>query len=464
MMRNLYILLVFCFLIIGQASAQNLTPFKKSDRIVFDGNSITDGGHYHSYIWLYYMTRFPNARIDIFNAGIGGDVARQIYERMDSDAIVHHPNVLCVTFGMNDTGYQFLSPQKADSVYAAKVAQSLQSFGLMEMKLKAHPEIRNIMIGSPPYEETSKNKNILLKGKNNAIKQIIVAQKQIAQKNKWEFIDFNQPLLDVNLHEQQKDSLFTLEGTDRIHPTNDGHMIMAYVFLRAQGFSDKKVAQVAIDAKQHKLLSSDNCLITQLHTDAQSVTYSYLANALPYPVDTIAHGGNPMRTQASALKLIPFTDEFNQEIVKVDGLDAGKNYTLKIDNKLIGSWPGSQYKTGINLAEQVFTPQYQQALAVMHLNEERWSIERKLREYYWLHYSILKPKGMLYNDSEPVVDSLKKYAKKDIFVGFTIDNYLRSRLPEVREAWRKEMALLTDEIYRINKPRTHRVEITATNK
>jgi hypothetical protein len=41
------------------ASAQKIAPFKAGDRIAFVGNSITDGGHYHSYIWLYYMTHYP---------------------------------------------------------------------------------------------------------------------------------------------------------------------------------------------------------------------------------------------------------------------------------------------------------------------------------------------------------------------------------------------------------------------
>ena len=31
--------------------------------MVFVGNSITHGGHYHSFIWLYYMTRFPDKPI-----------------------------------------------------------------------------------------------------------------------------------------------------------------------------------------------------------------------------------------------------------------------------------------------------------------------------------------------------------------------------------------------------------------
>lgn len=55
--------------------AQTVAPFKDGDRAVFLGNSITDGGHYHSYIWLYYMTRFPYMDLRVMNAGIGGETA-----------------------------------------------------------------------------------------------------------------------------------------------------------------------------------------------------------------------------------------------------------------------------------------------------------------------------------------------------------------------------------------------------
>ena len=56
--------------------AQTTIPrFEEGERVVFVGNSITHGGHYHSFIWLYYMTRFPDKPITIMNAGIGGESA-----------------------------------------------------------------------------------------------------------------------------------------------------------------------------------------------------------------------------------------------------------------------------------------------------------------------------------------------------------------------------------------------------
>ena len=74
-MKKLFVLIAAACMTYTAAFAQTVKPFKEGERAVFLGNSITDGGHYHSYIWLYYMTRFPDMPIRVFNGGIGGDTA-----------------------------------------------------------------------------------------------------------------------------------------------------------------------------------------------------------------------------------------------------------------------------------------------------------------------------------------------------------------------------------------------------
>jgi lysophospholipase L1-like esterase len=464
MIKKLSILLLLIFFgIAGAADAQQVKPFKAGDRVAFVGNSITDGGHYHAYIWLYYMTRMPYMRVDFMNDGIGGDVAKQIDERLQEDVFDKHPTVMTLTFGMNDTGYQWLNGSKADSNYNAKVATSYNSFLDIQKHLKAHPEVRKIMIGSSPYDGTAKIKFGVIFNKNAAMQRIVSFQKDAAKANGWEFMDFSKPMIAINERQQKQDSTYSMQSFDRIHPTVDGHMVMAYLFLKAQGFTGKKVAEVDIDSKKHIVLKSDNCVITGLQTNKNGLSYTYKANALPYPIDTMAQSiGKQARTQADGLKLVPFMQEFNQEILQVKNL-SGDNYIIKIDGKPIGSYTGDQLQNGINLAEVKTTPQYQQALAVMHLNEERWGIERRLREYWWLHYSILKPHGLLHNDGEATVDSVQKYAKKDFFVGAVLNTYYKARLKPVRDAWQKEMDLLTNQIYLINRPVAHKVEVLAVN-
>ncbi|WP_184549505.1 SGNH/GDSL hydrolase family protein [Mucilaginibacter sp. FT3.2] len=460
-MKNYYYSFLLLCVFVMPAYAQTVQPFKQGDRVVFTGNSITDGGHYHSYIWLYYITHFPNRKITVFNAGIGGDVSRQMLERLDNDVFAKQPTVVTLTFGMNDTGYQNLKGAKADSTYAAKIGESLKSFRLIEEKLKQHPAVRKVMIASSPYDETSKIKTTPLMGKNAAMLKIAADQQSTAASNHWDFVDFNHPMTAINLQQQQTDSVFTMQNADRIHPTNDGQMVMAYLFLKAQGLAGKKVAGVVINVNNKKVALAENCTITAPVININHIKFNYLANSLPYPLDTIAGGfGRPAKPQSAVIKLVPFTDEFNQELLQVKGLKASAQYTLKIDGQPMGSWGGDDYAKGINMALLTNTPQYQQALAIMHLNEERWTIERRLREYYWMHYSILKPKGLLFNDGPATLDSLSKYAKKDFFVAVTLPTYQKARFKSVRDAWQKEMDLLTSQIYRINKPLNHLIEIT----
>ena len=92
-MKKLFVLIAAACMTCTAAFAQTVKPFKEGERAVFLGNSITDGGHYHSYIWLYYMTRFPDMPIRVFNGGIGGDTAYDMNKRLDGDIFAMKPSV-----------------------------------------------------------------------------------------------------------------------------------------------------------------------------------------------------------------------------------------------------------------------------------------------------------------------------------------------------------------------------------
>jgi hypothetical protein len=153
--------------------------------------------------------------------------------------------------------------------------------------------------------------------------------------------------------------------------------------------------------------------------------------------------------------------EFNQETLTVKELKPG-DYKVLIDGEQIGRWSAQQLADGLNMAEITTTPQYQQAIQIRELNEERWDIERRLRMYVWMQFDFLKGKGLLHNDSNAAMDTVKKYAVKDLFVNGNKDNYSRARYKNLRDAWQKEMDVLTDQIYTINKPQNHRIIIIST--
>ena len=144
----------------------------EGERAVFLGNSITDGGHYHSYIWLYYMTRFPDMPIRVFNGGIGGDTAYDMNKRLDGDIFAMKPSVLMVTFGMNDSGYFEYNGDKPKEFGEQKYQESIKNYQQMEKRFKDLPDTRIVMVGTSPYDETVQLKeNTPFKTKNETIKR-----------------------------------------------------------------------------------------------------------------------------------------------------------------------------------------------------------------------------------------------------------------------------------------------------
>jgi len=453
-----YLLAVASFMMLSTAvHSQTVMPFSEKDRAVFLGDSITDGGHYHSYIWLYYMTRFPYMDLAVLNAGIGGDTAADMFKRLDGDVFSKRPTVLMVTFGMNDTGYFEYLGKNAEEFGEDRYQECIENYKKIEKRLKELDGVRVVMLGGSPYDETAKFDNTPLPGKNAVMQRIVEYQRQSAEENGWEFLDFNAPMSDLCRNVQSADPSFTISVGDRIHPDNDGHMVMAYLFLKAQGFAGKKVADMVIDAANGQAVKEENCTVSDIRADRREVSFDYLAESLPYPLDTIAHGLGAKRSQAEACRMVPFMEEMNQELLAVKGLKG--NYTLYIDDVPLGSWSASELSEGVNLAAMPFTPQYRQALAVMHLNEYRWELERNFRDYAWVQYGFFQGKGLIGANDEQAVKALDSEKGNNVWLQIHRENWSKLMHESVREARMEEIELLTKKIYAANKPVTHRITL-----
>jgi len=457
-MKRLFITIAAAILSGALSFAQSVIPFSNGDRAVYLGDSITDGGHYHSYIWLYYMTRFPYMDVKVFNAGIGGNTAGDMFERLDGDVFSKEPTVLMVTFGMNDTGYVEYNQEGADKYGEKRYKECIANFDKIEKRLLSLDNVHIVMIGGSPYDETAQIEgNVPFKGKNAVMDRVVEYQKAAAERNGWDFVDFSKPLVEVSQKMQAEDPSFTITMGDRVHPDNDGHMVMAYLFLKAQGFAGKKVADIEVDAASSNVIKSENCTISNIRKDRKGISFNYLAESLPYPLDTVARGFGAARCQANAMKMVPFMEEMNQEILKVTGLEG--DYELLIDGQPLGVWDAGELAKGINMAELTWSPQYQQALQVMYLNEWRWELERSFRDYAWMQYGFLKPLGCLDLNDRRAVEAIDRHKSGNIWAGIHRDTYARLMYKDVRDTRIAEMNMLTDKIYQINKPVEHRISL-----
>ncbi|RZJ76608.1 MAG: hypothetical protein EOO45_01670 [Flavobacterium sp.] len=431
--------------------------FKPNDRVMFLGNSITHAGRYHGYIWLYYMTRFPNLRFTILNGGIGGDIIASINNRLEEDILTKNPNIINLTFGMNDSGY--FQNMMADPV---KVSDKLfyqtdSAFKLVVEKLKNRPEIEKILMSGSPYDLNTKIiKNNVFPTKPGTFERIVMLQKNTAKANNWQYIDIYHPMDDLNKRYQKIDTNFTLSGSgDRIHPESYGHLVWAYLYLGSQGLKGVPVANLTLDAAHKKAVQQVNCFISNIKGSKNEISFDYLAKSLPFPIDEVKHNGDN-HDASFALKLVPIMQDLNQEVLKMTNLDEG-TYELSIDGKKMGDFKAENLSKGINLASIHNTPQYMQAMEVLKKNEERGSVERETREYALHVYNFARPNGIKQDNISESWEKMRALKKTNGWIDN--DLYERGSDPKFQKAQQDKMDKITEDIYTINKPVTRRLKV-----
>lgn len=110
----------FCVSIIwygalSSAFAQQMAVFKDEARILFQGDSITDGnrgrtadpnhilGHgYQFIVSAKFGALYPERRLIFLNRGISGNTVADLAARWQNDAIALAPDVLSILIGIND--------------------------------------------------------------------------------------------------------------------------------------------------------------------------------------------------------------------------------------------------------------------------------------------------------------------------------------------------------------------------
>lgn len=458
-MKKSGLLIGLLFIAASSFGQKKLAPFEKGDRVVFAGNSITEAGFYESYIWLYYMTHFPDRPITVINGGVGGDVAEQIYRRLEGDLLPKKPTKLFVSFGMNDSKYfEYVDSTKpmTEAWRNEIVQESYKSYLKIQDTLLAHPEIKKIIMSSSPYDETVKQEGSLFKGKAKTMESIVRFQKKAAKDQNWVYVDLFHPMTEINEREQRKNPAYTSTGPDRIHPGSAGHLIMAYIILKDQGLAGKPVASFTVKTSNNKATTADNCQITDISQEEGHLNFTYLAKSLPFPIDTVARVWGNKQVETEALPVIPFMQEFNNEQMQIKGLQ-GKTYLLKIDGQPIARFTPQQLAKGVNLASLHNTPQYQQALQIMDLNSKRKEIEAKFRNYYWIQYDFLFDKGLLFDTTQVATDSIKANFSKNGWLKAKYDDYEAVRTN--RAGLKRQMKAYVDKIYSINKPLKRHFEL-----
>ncbi len=207
-------------------------------RILFQGDSITDGNRYkdeehrwdlnhqigHSYAFIVnglLGLRYPEKGLEFVNRGISGNTSRNLCERWQEDALDIAPDLLSILIGINDCCSQGES-------HVSKEEYESNLLKMLSLSFESNPNLRVFLLepfflpSGGDYAENSDFWRAEISKYSDVCRKIADADDRII------FIEL-QKLFDF-ASEQRECAYWIWDG---IHPTECGHALIAQEWIKA---------------------------------------------------------------------------------------------------------------------------------------------------------------------------------------------------------------------------------------
>ncbi len=201
--------------LIALHAAEPIAAFAPGARILFQGDSITDGNRGrsadpnhilgHGYVFIIaakYGAAFPDLKLDFVNRGVSGNTVLDLEKRWEKDTLDLKPDVLSILIGVNDSGRRIPLTQY-EEVYDKLITKAKA----------ANPKIK-LVLCAPFVKPTGTVNEDIRK------RQEIVAR--LAKQHGAALVQF-QPVFDEAVKRAPADYWIW----DNVHPTYRGHQLMA---------------------------------------------------------------------------------------------------------------------------------------------------------------------------------------------------------------------------------------------
>lgn len=331
----------------GAAEAQSCLP--KNGRLAIVGDSITEQKLYSKFIETYLLTAGGRSDVHVFQFGWGGETAGGFDARLRNDLATFKPDVVTLCYGMNDGAYR---------PYEEAVGKRYEDSMRAVLKKLTEDKIQ-VVVGTPGAVDSKYFSRIFPANINAAdsYNQSLAKLGEIGRKLAGEF---NGGFSDV--HGSMMEAMvkakaaygeeYDVCGRDGVHPGANGHLAMAYAFLKGIG-CDGNVGEITIEnggkisaSKGHKVLTS-----TPWTAEIESERY-------PFCFDPDPKSSGSTR---SILPHLPFNQDLNRFILRVAQLSAAK---AKVTwGKETREFTKAQLEAGVNLAAEFAATPFDNAFA-----------------------------------------------------------------------------------------------------
>jgi lysophospholipase L1-like esterase len=320
--------------------------FRKGDRVVFLGDSITEQYQYSTDIELYLTTRFPRWDMTFLNAGIGGDTATGGARRFRAHVLDEQPTAVTIDFGMNDGGYGGFNPNSAANYVR-------QTEAMIQACKKAGVRVALI---SPNAVEVRSRPNLATYLETQ--KRFYAPLKELAEKYQAPFVD-QYAVTRQALEKIAADGAAVRPFPDGVHTNGAGGLLMAHTILVGL-HAPAVVSDLQIDAASRDAKTT-RCKVDKMSGDAGGLSFERTDEAIPLPV------------QKDWRPVLPYVNQFkdlNWYGLKVTGLNPGK-YALTIDGKPAGAFGDKELAAGVNLGNLEGGPLFDQGQKVFQAVQKK---------------------------------------------------------------------------------------------
>ena len=316
------------------------TVLKPDDYVAIIGDSITEQKLYSLYMEDYLLMCQPASHLRTTQFGWGGETSWGFANRMENDMIRFHPSVATTCFGMNDGAYSPMNPEKANHYREGQtsVVEKLKNGG-----------VRVIVVGSPGCVDADtfkRDPNMALMYNKTLSEERDIAR-EVAKAQGVLFAVVITPMIEAMTKAKEKyGKEYHLAGGDGVHPSENGHLVMAYAFLKALG-CDGDLGHINIDLAGAKAEASGGHKVTSTTIGNGKANLEIESTRYPFCFD-----GDPTKPNATrgVIEFFPFNADLNRLTLKVTGVSpAGAKVTWGPETKHFTS---EQLAAGINLADQ----------------------------------------------------------------------------------------------------------------
>jgi lysophospholipase L1-like esterase len=328
-------ILVLLLALTAIASAEQ-PVLKKGDRLAIVGDSITEQKLYSKFIETYLLACYPDLEIQCFQFGWGGERAPGFASRMENDLVPWKPDVVTTCYGMNDGSYR---------AYDDGIGKAYED-GMRRIIDRMKQAGATVVVGSPGVVDSftwNRNNPDFDQVYNDNLKRLGQIAQQLAQESKFPHADVFGAMMKTMI--SAKAALgeeYPVAGGDGVHPGPNGHLVMAYAFLKAFGL-DGDLGSVTVDLAEGKAEASNG------HRVLGGKGGTIEIESTRYPFCFSGHEKNPNGT-ASILPHTPFSQDLNRFTLKVKNLStAHADVTFGTATK---TFSREQLNAGINLAAE----------------------------------------------------------------------------------------------------------------